>query len=62
MPAVNELLTPFVYKVPFEYLSCYISAKQDIAFLNFDNPKRLEVNFKQIFNSAEKAEGEKAIR
>jgi glucosamine 6-phosphate synthetase-like amidotransferase/phosphosugar isomerase protein len=57
MPGVSEVLTPFVYKVPFEYLSCYIAAKQNIAFLNFDNPKRLEVNFKQIFNSAEKAAG-----
>jgi glucosamine--fructose-6-phosphate aminotransferase (isomerizing) len=57
MPGISEVLTPFVYKVPFEYLSCYIAAKQNIAFLNFDNPKRLEVNFKQIFNSAEKAAG-----
>jgi hypothetical protein len=24
-----------------------------VAFLNFDNPKRLEVNFRQIFNSAQ---------
>lgn len=55
MPAVAEVLTPFVYKVPFEYLSCHIADKQNISFLNFDNPKRLEVNFRQIFNSAEKA-------
>jgi len=57
MPKVSEVLSPFVYKVPFEYLSCYIADRQSISFLNFDNPKRLEVNFKQIFNSAEKAHG-----
>jgi glucosamine 6-phosphate synthetase-like amidotransferase/phosphosugar isomerase protein len=62
MPKVSEVLTPFVYKVPFEYLACHIADKQNIAFLNFDNPKRLEVNFKQIFNSAEKADGKSTAK
>jgi glucosamine--fructose-6-phosphate aminotransferase (isomerizing) len=54
MPAgVPEPLTPFVYKLPFEYLACEISRKQNIAFLGFDNKRRQEVNFRQIFNSAE---------
>ena len=56
MPALSEMLTPFLYKLPFEYLSCHIADKQGIAFLNFNNPKRVEVNFRQIFNSAEKAD------
>jgi glucosamine--fructose-6-phosphate aminotransferase (isomerizing) len=59
MPAgIPEALTPFVYKLPFEYLSCHIASKQNIAFLGFDNRKRQEVNFRQIFNSAQKAAAE----
>lgn len=54
---IPEYLTPFVYKLPFEYLSCVTSDLQKIAFLNFDNPKRLEVNFRQIFNSAQAKQG-----
>jgi glucosamine--fructose-6-phosphate aminotransferase (isomerizing) len=50
---IPEYLTPFLYKLPFEYLACEVAAAQNIAFLNFDNPKRLEVNFRQIFNSAQ---------
>jgi glutamine---fructose-6-phosphate transaminase (isomerizing) len=50
---VPEYLTPFVYKLPFEYLACMTADLQNVAFLNFDNPKRLEVNFRQIFNSAQ---------
>ncbi|MDB5531322.1 MAG: Glucosamine 6-phosphate synthetase, contains amidotransferase and phosphosugar isomerase domain [Devosia sp.] len=50
---IPETLTPFVYKLPFEYLSCEISTVQKIAFLGFDNKKRQEVNFRQIFNSQE---------
>jgi glucosamine--fructose-6-phosphate aminotransferase (isomerizing) len=54
MPAgVPESVTPFVYKLPFEYLACEISRIQNIAFLGFDNKHRQEVNFRQIFNSAE---------
>ena len=54
MPAgIPEYLTPFVYKLPFEYVACETAQIQNIAFLNFDNPKRLEVNFRQIFNSAQ---------
>jgi len=51
-PDIPEDLTPFVYKLPFEYLSCQIALKQNISFLGFDNKKRQEVNFRQIFNSA----------
>jgi glucosamine--fructose-6-phosphate aminotransferase (isomerizing) len=54
MPSgVPEYLTPFVYKLPFEYVACMTAEAQNVAFLNFDNPKRLEVNFRQIFNSAQ---------
>jgi len=52
---VPEPLTPFVYKAPFEHLSCRIASEQKIPFLGFHNPKRQQVNFRQIFNSAEAA-------
>jgi glucosamine--fructose-6-phosphate aminotransferase (isomerizing) len=51
---LSESVTPFVYKLPFEYLSCHIASQQKIAFLGFDNKRRQEINFRQIFNSAEK--------
>ncbi len=53
MPELPEVLTPFVYKLPFEYLSCHIADQQNAAFLGFDDPKRQEVNFRQIFHSAQ---------
>ena len=53
MPDAPEVLTPFLYKLPFEYLSCHIADQQGIAFLGFDNNKRQEVNFRQIFHSAQ---------
>jgi len=56
MPRVSEALSPFVYKLPFEYLGCHIADQQNIAFLNFDNPKRQQVNFRQIFHSAQQAD------
>lgn len=60
MPAgIPESVTPFVYKLPFEYLSCEISRMQGTAFLGFDNKHRQEVNFRQIFNSAETATAHK---
>jgi len=52
---IPEALTPFIYKAPFEHLSCRIASEQKIPFLGFDNPKRQQVNFRQIFNSAEGA-------
>jgi glutamine---fructose-6-phosphate transaminase (isomerizing) len=52
---ISEPLTPFVYKAPFEHLSCRIASEQKIPFLGFHNPKRQQVNFRQIFNSAEMA-------
>jgi glucosamine--fructose-6-phosphate aminotransferase (isomerizing) len=54
-PDIPESLTPFVYKAPFEYLSCQISHEQKIPFLGFHNPKRQQVNFRQIFSSAQAA-------
>lgn len=61
MPAgIPEALTPFVYKLPFEYLSCEVSRLQNIAFLGFDNLRRQEINFRQIFNSAETKTAQKA--
>ena len=49
-PDVAEPLTPFVYKSPFEHLSCQIAHEQKIPFLGFHNPKRQQVNFRQIFS------------
>jgi glutamine---fructose-6-phosphate transaminase (isomerizing) len=54
-PDIPESLTPFIYKAPFEHLSCRIASEQKIPFLGFHNPKRQQVNFRQIFNSAEAA-------
>ncbi|HLW93327.1 MAG TPA: SIS domain-containing protein [Roseiarcus sp.] len=54
-PDIPESLTPFVYKAPFEHLSCQISHEQKIPFLGFHNPKRQQVNFRQIFSSAQTA-------
>ncbi|HZZ60661.1 MAG TPA: SIS domain-containing protein [Roseiarcus sp.] len=54
-PDIPESLTPFVYKAPFEHLSCQIAHEQKIPFLGFHNPKRQQVNFRQIFHSAEAA-------
>jgi glutamine---fructose-6-phosphate transaminase (isomerizing) len=56
MPAnIPESLTPFVYKAPFEHLSCQIAHEQKIPFLGFNDPKRQQVNFRQIFSSAQAA-------
>jgi glucosamine 6-phosphate synthetase-like amidotransferase/phosphosugar isomerase protein len=50
MPAgIPESLTPFVYKLPFEYLSAHIAANHGIDFFGFNNPQRQAVNFRQIF-------------
>jgi len=59
-PDIAEPLTPFVYKAPFEHLSCRIASEQKIPFLGFHNPKRQQVNFRQIFNSAEAAKAQSA--
>jgi len=50
---VPEPLSPFVYKLPFEYVACYAAEAQQVAFLGFNNPLRQKVNFRQIFNSAQ---------
>jgi glucosamine--fructose-6-phosphate aminotransferase (isomerizing) len=57
-PHIPESLTPFVYKAPFEHLSCRIAHEQKIPFLGFHNPKRQQVNFRQIFGSAQSAGSE----
>src|SRR5690606_27196579 len=50
---LRETVTPFVYKLVFEYLSCEISRVQNIPFLGFHEKRRQEVNFRQIFHSVE---------
>jgi glucosamine--fructose-6-phosphate aminotransferase (isomerizing) len=58
MPAgIPESLTPFVYKLPFEYLSAHIAAAHGIDFFGFKNPLRQQVNFRQIFDSAQARPG-----
>jgi glucosamine 6-phosphate synthetase-like amidotransferase/phosphosugar isomerase protein len=52
-PDIPESLTPFVYKSPLEHLWCQIAHEQKIPFLGFHNPKRQQVNFRQIFGSAQ---------
>ena len=57
---VREELSPFIYCVPFQLFSCYLSSARGKFFLGFDDPKRREVNFRQIFNSQTKnLQGEK---
>lgn len=51
---VVEELSPFVYKLPFEYLSCHVAHNRGVAFLGFDDAKRQQVNFRQIFDSKER--------
>jgi glucosamine 6-phosphate synthetase-like amidotransferase/phosphosugar isomerase protein len=54
MPAgISEALTPFVYKLPFEYLAAHIAAARGIDFFGFNDPLRQAVNFRQIFDSAQ---------
>jgi glucosamine--fructose-6-phosphate aminotransferase (isomerizing) len=54
MPAgMPEALTPFVYKLPFEYLSARIAEANGIDFFGFKNPLRQQVNFRQIFDSSQ---------
>ena len=48
---IREALTPLVYKVPFEYLTCQIAVNRKVSFLGFDDPNRQKVNFRQIFDS-----------
>ena len=52
---VRETLSPFVYKLPFEYLSCHIADQRGASFLGFNDKKRQEVNFRQIFDSSQAA-------
>ena len=60
MPAgVPEALTPFIYKAPFEYLAAHIAAHYGIHFFGFNNPLRRQVNFRQIFDSAQTQTGVK---
>jgi glucosamine 6-phosphate synthetase-like amidotransferase/phosphosugar isomerase protein len=54
MPAgIPEALTPFVYKLPFEYLAAHIAQQNGIDFFGFKNPLRQQVNFRQIFDSSQ---------
>lgn len=46
-----ESLTPFVYDIPFQFVSCWLADAWKLAFMGFDDLKRREVNFRQIFNS-----------
>ena len=50
---IPEALTPFVYKLPFEYLTAHIAAQHGIGFFGFNDPLRQQVNFRQIFDSAQ---------
>jgi glucosamine--fructose-6-phosphate aminotransferase (isomerizing) len=53
LPAgIPEALTPFVYKLPFEYLAAHIAAARRIDFFGFGDPHRQAVNFRQIFDSS----------
>ena len=55
MPAgIPEALTPFVYKLPFEYLAAHIARSSTASTSSgFKNPLRQQVNFRQIFDSSQ---------
>jgi glucosamine--fructose-6-phosphate aminotransferase (isomerizing) len=52
---IPETLTPFVYKLPFEYLAAHIALRNGSDFFGFGDPLRQAVNFRQIFDSAQTA-------
>jgi glucosamine--fructose-6-phosphate aminotransferase (isomerizing) len=54
---IPEPLTPFVYKLPFEYLAAHIASAHGIDFFGFTNPLRQQVNFRQIFDSSQTPSG-----
>jgi glucosamine 6-phosphate synthetase-like amidotransferase/phosphosugar isomerase protein len=49
--AIPEALTPFVYKLPFEYLAAHVATAYGARFFGFDDANRQAVNFQQIFDS-----------
>jgi glucosamine--fructose-6-phosphate aminotransferase (isomerizing) len=54
MPSgIPEPLTPFVYKLPFEYLAAHAAIAHGTSFFGFADPQRQAVNFRQIFDSAQ---------
>lgn len=48
---ISESLSPFLYCIPFELFARSLSQVRNRAFLGFDDGRRREVNFRQIFNS-----------
>jgi glucosamine 6-phosphate synthetase-like amidotransferase/phosphosugar isomerase protein len=52
-PGIPESLTPFVYKLPFEYLAAHVAIARGTSFFGFRDPLRQAVNFRQIFDSAQ---------
>jgi glucosamine--fructose-6-phosphate aminotransferase (isomerizing) len=50
---IPEALTPFVYKLPLEYVAAHIAQQNGIDFFGFSNSLRQQVNFRQIFDSSQ---------
>jgi glucosamine--fructose-6-phosphate aminotransferase (isomerizing) len=53
-----ENLTPFVYDIPFQFVSCFLAHVWELPFFGFNNLKIREVNFRQIFKSNMRTLGE----
>lgn len=49
---IDELLSPLVYAVPVQLLGYHVAQHRRTVMLGFDDDRRREVNFRQIFGSA----------
>lgn len=47
----EEMLTPLIYGVPLQVLSMLYAKRAGATMLGFDDPVRMQVNFRQIFGS-----------
>lgn len=52
----EEVLTPLIYGVPLQVLSMLYAKRAGATMLGFDDPVRMQVNFRQIFGSQLKKE------
>jgi glucosamine--fructose-6-phosphate aminotransferase (isomerizing) len=49
--AIDEMITPLAYGVPLELFAYHFASSKGLTMLGFDDSKRMEVNFRQIFGS-----------
>jgi len=61
IPASNELLSPIVNAIPLELAALAFAEHLGRTMLGFDDTRRQEVNFRQIFDSAIPGAGDSAL-